>query len=229
MITADYVGAELRIIADRSEEPFFLHALAHDQDLHALVASRLFRREVSKEENPELRARAKAINFGLAYGMGPAALAGQLGCPQPEAERLLEAYFAAFPKVRSYLEGSATEGLRRGYVHTAGGRRYWFTDMRREGKDEASMRRVAKNMPIQGTNADMVKVAMARIARAVLEAGLDARLVNMVHDELVLEASDADADAAARLVAREMMSAGAEFVKKVPMTVDVAVGDTWCK
>jgi DNA polymerase-1 len=75
----------------------------------------------------------------------------------------------------------------------------------------------------------MVKVAMARIARAVLEAGLDARLVNMVHDELVLEASDADADAAARLVAREMMSAGAEFVKKVPMTVDVAVGDTWCK
>lgn len=227
IITADYLGAELRIIADRSGEPFFLEALAHDRDLHSLVASRLFRRPVSKDENPELRARAKAVNFGLAYGMGVGGLAQQLGCRMEEAEQLLQAYFAAFPRVRDYLEGSASEGLRRGYIETVGGRRYWLTDMRREGKDEQSLRRVAKNMPIQGTNADMIKVAMARVVRAFFERRLDATLVNMVHDELVVEASEGDAEAARAIVVREMMSAGAEFVRRVPMSVDAVIGDTW--
>lgn len=229
LITSDYVGAELRIIADRSGEPFFLRALAAGEDLHAHVASRLFRRPVSKTESPELRARAKAINFGLAYGMGPGGLAGQLGCRPAEAEELLNAYFGAFPRVRGYLEESAEEGLRRGYAETGGGRRFWLTDMRREGRDEGTLRRVAKNMPIQGTNADMIKVAMARIVRAFFDEKVDAFLVNMVHDEVVVEASDSDAERARGIVVRDMMSAGAEFVRKVPMSVDAVIGEAWGK
>ena len=227
LITADYSGAELRIIADRSKEPFFLDALCRGRDLHAMVASRLFGRQVSKTENPELRARAKAINFGLVYGMGAGGLAQQLGCRFEEAELLLKAYFRAFPRIHKLLESMAEEGLSRGYAETASGRRYWLTDMRREGRDEGSLRRVAKNMPIQGTNADMIKVAMARSVRAFSEASVDANLVNMVHDELVVEVAEGDEERAKEIVVREMMSAGAEFVSNVPMSVEAAIGTTW--
>ena len=229
LITADYVGAELRIIADRSGEPFFVQALAEGRDLHALVASRLFGRSVSKNENPELRARAKAINFGLAYGMGPGGLADQLGCGVAQAEQLLRAYFGAFPRVREYLQELSQEGLRRGYAETIGGRRFWFTDMRREGKDEASLRRIAKNMPIQGTNADMIKIAMTRIVRALAHGQHDAALVNMVHDELVVECRTDEVESVRSVVIREMMSAGAEFVKRVPMSVEASVSEAWGK
>ncbi|MEO1235067.1 MAG: DNA polymerase, partial [Myxococcota bacterium] len=229
LITADYVGAELRIIADRSREPFFLQALGRGEDLHALVARRLFRQPVSKTENPELRARAKAINFGLAYGMGPGGLANQLGCRPDEAEQLLEAYFRAFPRVRAYLEDSAQQGLRQGWVASSSGRRYWLTDMRREGRDEGALVRVAKNMPIQGTNADMVKIAMARLVRAFAEQRLDARLVNMVHDEIVVEADESAAEAIRGVMVNEMMSAGAEFVRQIPMTVDTSIAEAWSK
>ena len=227
LITADYRGAELRIIADRSGEPFFRAALGRDEDLHALVASRLFGRPVSKTENPQLRARAKAINFGLAYGMGAQGLANQLGCRLPEAERLLEAYFAAFPRVRGYLQSTAREGLERGWVASGSGRRFWLTDMRREGRDEGALRRVAKNMPIQGTNADIIKMAMARIVQAFHDRGLDARLVNMVHDELVVEASEGDAEAARQVMVDEMVAAGSELVRTVPMSVETRVAEAW--
>lgn len=229
VITADYAGAELRIIADFSGEPFFLAALGRDEDLHAKVASRLFGRPVSKEENPELRARAKAINFGLLYGMGARALSDQLGCRQDEAERLLRAYFAAFPRLRGYVEDASRYALERGFVASASGRKYWFTDMRREGREESDLRRIAKNMPIQGTNADMIKLAMGRMVRAFVREGVDAKLVNMVHDEVVVEASEADAERARDLVVREMMAAGAELVKSVPMTVEAQIGGAWGK
>lgn len=229
VITADYAGAELRIIADFSQEPFFLAALGRNEDLHARVASRLFGRPVSKDENPELRARAKAINFGLLYGMGPKALADQLGCRFEEAERLLDAYFAAFPRLRHYIESSAREALERDFVASASGRKFWFTDMRREGRDEQDMRRIAKNMPIQGTNADVMKLAMARMVRAFDLEKLDAQLVNMVHDEVVVEAAEAQAERVREVVIREMMAAGAELVKSVPMTVEATLGETWSK
>ena len=229
LITADYAGAELRIIAHMSRDPVFVHTLANGGDLHAMVASRMFNKTVSKTENPDLRARAKAINFGLAYGMGAGGLAHQLAVSENEAERLLKQYFRQFPKVRGFLEESAREALRKGVCMTLAGRRFWFTDMRRDGKDGATMVRIAKNMPIQGTNADITKIAMLRIVRAIHAAQLDAFLVNMVHDEIVVEAAEGDAEAVRDIVVREMMSAGAELVKAVPMTVDVTVGDTWSK
>ncbi|MEL6189577.1 MAG: DNA polymerase, partial [Myxococcota bacterium] len=166
---------------------------------------------------------------GLAYGMGPGGLANQLGCRPDEAEQLLEAYFRAFPRVRAYLEDSAQQGLRQGWVASSSGRRYWLTDMRREGRDEGALVRVAKNMPIQGTNADMVKIAMARLVRAFAEQRLDARLVNMVHDEIVVEADESAAEAIRGVMVNEMMSAGAEFVRQIPMTVDTSIAEAWSK
>lgn len=229
LITADYAAAELRIIAEASRDPVFIHTLGTGGDLHAIVASRLFQKTVSKEENPDLRAKAKAINFGLAYGMGPTGLGRQLGVPVGEAEHLLERYFRAFPKIRGYLDEAARRALDDNCARTMAGRRYWFTDMRRDGKDPASLMRVAKNMPIQGTNADIAKLAMGRIAVALAEAKLDAFLVNMVHDEVVVEAAKGDVERAREIVVREMMSAGGEFVRCVPMTVEVAVGESWGK
>ncbi len=229
LITADYQGAELRILAQVSGDPVFLRTLLDGGDLHSIVASRLFGQTVSKDENAHLRARAKAINFGLAYGMGPAALADQVGIAEGDASRLLERYFEAFPRIRRYLEEAAQVALRNGFARTLGGRTFWFNDMRTENRPPHAMARVAKNMPIQGTNADMVKLAMARITTALAERKLDAYLVNMVHDEIVIEAASDDAEAARDVVVKEMMSAGAEFVHRVPMTVDAQIGETWLK
>ncbi len=229
LITADYQGAELRILAHVSGDPVFLRTLLDGGDLHSIVAARLFGQPVSKEENPHLRARAKAINFGLAYGMGPAGLAEQLGIAEPEAGRMLERYFEVFPKIRRYLDEASQVALRNGFARTLGGRTHWFNDMRNENRPPHALTRVAKNMPIQGTNADIVKLAMARITAALAEHKLDAFLVNMVHDEIVVEVSSGDAEAARDLVVQEMMSAGAEFVRRVPMTVDAQIGDTWLK
>ena len=229
LITADYEGAELRILAQVSGDPVFLHTLLDGGDLHSIVATRMFNQPVSKDENPHLRARAKAINFGLAYGMGAAGLADQVGVQEPEAARYLERYFNEFPRIHRYLEEASHNAVRNGFARTLGGRTFWFNDMRNENRPFHTLARVAKNMPIQGTNADIVKLAMARITSALAERKLDAYLVNMVHDEIVVEASSDDAEAAKDVVVSEMMSAGAEFVRRVPMTVDAQIGDTWLK
>jgi DNA polymerase-1 len=227
LVVADYAGAELRILAEMSKDPVYLRAFQDGQDLHAVVASRLF--GVPVDQGHELRARAKAINFGLAYGMGVQGLAEQLGVSPSEAEELMEAHFRAFPAIRGFLEESARKALRRGYGETLAGRKLWFTDMRREGREEHTLTRLAKNMPIQGTNADMTKMAMARIVRRLAEDTCDARLVNMVHDELVLEAAEGDAERVATLVREEMISAGAELLRNTPVDVEVKLGTSWTK
>jgi len=229
LITADYATAELRILAEMSEDPVFVEAFHRGEDLHARVARRVFGAEVSKTENPELRERAKAVSFGLVYGMSATGLAQQLDIPESRAEELLEAYFRAFPRIRAFLRDSAQSALRRGFAETLTGRRLWFTDMRREGKDEAALTRLAKNMPIQGSSADMTKLAMGRMVRRFHEEGIDAFLVNMVHDELVVEAADADASRAAEVVEASMVSAGRSLLRSVPVTVDVRIDEAWSK
>ena len=161
--------------------------------------------------------------------MGAPALSEQLGVELEDAQRLMDQYFTSFPKIRDFLNRSAHEALRKGRTHTVSGRCFWFQDMRQDGKEESAMLRLAKNMPIQGTNADMIKVAMSRILKSISEKGLDAFLVNMVHDELVVEAAEGDAEAVKQVVVDEMISAGAEFVKRVPIEVDAIVADTWSK
>ncbi len=229
LITADYAGAELRILAEVSGDPVFVRTFEEGGDLHSIVASRIFQKPVSKNEHADLRARAKAINFGLAYGMGAQGLASQIGSPLDEAEWLLDRYFKAFPSIRGYLERSAHEALRIGFAATLSGRKHWFQDLAQSGADEGTKLRVAKNMPIQGTNADMTKLAMARIARALAEGEVDAALVNMVHDEIVVEAAATAAERAREIVETEMVSAGHEFIRRVPVVVDTHVGEAWQK
>jgi DNA polymerase-1 len=230
MITADYSGCELRILAEASGDPAFINTFRRGGDLHSIVATEIFGRPVSKDRNPQLRERAKAINFGLAYGMGASGLALQTGLEVADAEQLLTRYFSAYPRVRAYLEDSARLAIERGWAETLGGRRLWLQIGERvEGPDLASIARIAKNMPIQGTNADMLKLAMAGIRQRVLADGRDAQVVNCVHDEILVEASEADAWELAEVVREEMVAAGERYISQVPVEVEVAVGDTWMK
>ena len=199
MITADYSGCELRILAELSQDDSFVRTFRSGGDLHSIVAAEIFGRTVSKSRHPELRERAKAINFGLAYGMGAGGLAQVTGLSLEAAEQLLNRYFRAYPRVRQYLEDSAARALRRGWAETIGGRRLWFAGSD-DPQQRAALQRVAKNMPIQGTNADMLKAAMAGVRRRLLEENLPAMMVNCVHDELLVEAGEEQAWEVAELV-----------------------------
>jgi DNA polymerase-1 len=230
MVTADYSGCELRILAEVSADPSFVRIFSRGGDLHSFVASEIFGVLVSKDQNPHLRDRAKAINFGLAYGMGPGGLAQVTGLRLEEAEQLLKRYFRAFPGIKAYLESSAEQAIQRGYAQTIGGRRlYLGVGDAVEGGDLTALERVAKNMPIQGANADMLKVAMAGIRQRLLKENLDACMVNCVHDELLIEVAADDAWDVAEMAREEMVKAGERFIKKVPVVVDVSVEEYWEK
>ncbi|MEM6731527.1 MAG: DNA polymerase, partial [Myxococcota bacterium] len=205
LITADYAGCELRIIAELSADPVFRRTFAEGGDLHSSVASTVFGRPVSKTENPELRHRAKAINFGLAYGMGAGGLARATGMSLEESRGFLERYFKAFPRIREFLEYTAAEAIERGYAQTMTGRRMYVEhDGTKDGRARAE--RVAKNMPIQGTNADVVKIALSRLRQTF--ATSTAFVVNTVHDEIVVECDRDNAEETAVVVRREMEAAG---------------------
>lgn len=225
LITADYAACELRILADLSGDPVFAEAFARGEDLHARVATAIFGKPVSKSENPELRERAKAVNFGLAYGMGAQGLARAIGADVEQARALLDRYFKTFPRIRGFLEHSAREAVARGFAATMTGRRLYL-DAGASGEDRAQAERIAKNMPIQGTNADITKLALARLWQRLGPRG-DAWLVNTVHDEIVVECRQTSADEVRALVIDEMRAAGADVLRQVRLDVDAHVGPTW--
>jgi len=228
MVTADYAACELRILAQASGDRTFLEALRRGDDLHSVVASDMFGVPVSKTENPELRGRAKAINFGLVYGMGAAGLAAQVGCGQDEAERLLDRYFQKYPGVKRYLDDSVRRALSDGSSRTLTGRRLWYPREDLASADAAGrIGRVAKNMPIQGTSADITKLAMARLHDLLHRCAPDAAIVNCVHDEIVVECGDGTI--VAPLVRQAMEEAEAEILPDVPPAVDVVVDSCWAK
>ena len=229
LVTADYATCELRIVAELALDPVFLEAFARGEDLHATVATQMFGDKVSKTERPELRQRAKAINFGLVYGMGPQALASSLGVDRAVAEELLARYFKTFPKIRDYLEDSVDVALQRGYSETLLGRRLYFAAEQLRGDNaRGELSRIMKNMPIQGSSADMTKLAMVRVHERLLdETKGSAGLVNTVHDELVVECSEADGTRVADIVRQEMEAAHRTLLKRVPPLVEVHVAEHW--
>lgn len=227
LVTADYEGCELRIIAELSGDPVFVEAFERGEDLHARVASTVFGRPVTKHSEPELRQRAKSVNFGLAYGMGAAGLAKAIGSDRRQAEELLERYFRAFPRIRGFFEHSAQRGVERGFVQTLTGRRLNLGSPR-SSDERARAERVAKNMPIQGTNADIIKIALARVWRALGQFS-DAWIVNSVHDEIVVECDESESRAVAEVVRDEMVRAGAEVLRRIPLEVHAVVGRGWAK
>lgn len=224
LVDADYSQIELRLLAHISEDYTMTEAFKSGEDIHRKTASAVF--GVPEESvNEEMRKRAKAVNFGIVYGISGFSLAKDIGTTQAEATKYIKSYKMNYPSVDRYLDNVVKEAEELGYTTTPMGRRRYIPEINAQnGNLRAFGRRVAMNAPIQGAAADIMKLAMINVDRALKESGLDARLVMQVHDELVIEAKDSDAERAAELVKREMEGA---VSLSLPLTVDVTVGKNW--
>ena len=224
LLTADYSQIELRLLAHLSGDPAFVEAFERGGDIHRQTAAVIF--GVAEDAvTPEMRARAKTINFGTIYGQGSFALSRQLGITQDEAKTFIQQYFERFAGVRRWLDATVEEARQRGYVETLFGRRRYITELKDKNFNiRAFGERTATNSPLQGSAADLIKIAMIRIHAALPAAGLRARMLLQVHDELVFEVPKGELAAAAALVKREM-----EGVTKlrVPLVVTIGAGKNW--
>ncbi|MDQ3841533.1 MAG: bifunctional 3'-5' exonuclease/DNA polymerase [Actinomycetota bacterium] len=227
LVIADYSQIELRILAEVSGDPAFVQAFRERDDLHRVTAATMFGVEM-EEVTKEQRSAAKRINFGLMYGRGPKSLSAQLGTDEERARGLIDEYFANYPKVRRYLQGTAARAMKTRRLRTLSGRIRKFGDTSNSGSAEkGAMRREAMNFPIQGASADIAKLALAYV-REELE-GLDARLINCIHDEFVVECAKEIAPKVAECAKVAMNRAGEEILEKVPVEVEVAISREWRK
>jgi DNA polymerase I len=224
LLVADYSQIELRILAHLSGDEGLLAAFASGEDIHATTAAKVF--EVPLEQvDGGLRDRAKAVNYGLAYGLTAYGLAQQLGIEADEAAGIVDAYFARFPGVRSFLDEAVANATRDGYTTTMFGRRRYLPDLRSDDRNRRQMaERMALNAPIQGTAADVIKLAMIALAAALESSGLRAQLLLQVHDEVILEVPDAEVEDTRALVTDAL---GSVTELAVPLEVDTATGRTW--
>ncbi len=227
LIIADYSQIELRILAEVSDDPAFVRAFREGDDLHRVTAATMFV-VVKDEVTREQRSAAKRINFGLMYGRGSKSLSAQLGTDEERARGLIDEYFANYPKVRRYLQGAASEAMKTGTLRTLSGRIRKFGDTSGLGSMErGAMRREAMNFPIQGAASDIAKLALVYVREEL--QGLDARLINCIHDEFVVECAEEVAPEVAQRTRRAMMRAGEEILEKVPVEVEVAISREWRK
>jgi DNA polymerase-1 len=224
LISADYSQIELRVLAHLSEDEALINAFASDEDIHTRTASDIFG-VFPQMVNADMRRQAKVINFGILYGMSAFGLAKELGVSVKIAQAYIDGYFQRYKKVRTYLDGILEDARRDGFVCTLLNRRRYLPELK---SPIASVRqfveRMAINTPIQGTAADLIKVAMVNIAHLLSEKNLAARLIMQVHDELVLEAPIKEKEEVMTLVKKEME----EVIKlKVPLKVEIASGKNW--
>jgi DNA polymerase-1 len=211
-----------------SEDRAMIDAFLADKDIHSTTAAAVFGVGLD-DVTPELRRRAKAINFGLIYGMSPYGLSRATDLTLAEAEDFVEEYFKRFPGVQGYLEQTRAVAAERGYVETVLGRRRYFPELKRGGRRVSQVARSralreAVNAPIQGSAADIIKLAMLDLPSALLEAGLGGRMLLQVHDELVLECPAEEVRETAELVKRVMQEA---YTLKVPLRADAKQGANW--
>ena len=224
LMSADYSQIEMRLMAHLSGDEALIEAFNSGEDLHRTMASMVFGTPVA-EVTGEERSRIKATSYGLAYGLSSYGLAAQLGIPVPEAAALRERYFERFGKVRDYLEGLVAQARADGYTQTMFGRRRYLPDLRSTNRQRREMaERAALNAPIQGSAADIVKIAMMDVAAALSEAGLASRLLVQIHDELLLEVAPGEEAAVEELVRAQMAS---PVTLSVPLDVAVGVGASW--
>jgi DNA polymerase-1 len=223
-VVADYSQVELRLLAHLSRDEAFISAFNRGGDIHRETAAIIF--DVAVDEvTSEMRARAKTINFATIYGQGPFALSRQLNISSEEAKQFITTYFERFAGVRSFLDRTIEEARERGYVETLFGRRRYIPELKeRNFNIRAFGERTAMNSPLQGSAADLIKIAMIRLHARLAEEFPEAGLLLQVHDELVLEANPAETDAVVRIVRSEMENA-AEL--SVPLVVDIGVGPNW--
>jgi DNA polymerase I len=224
LFTADYSQIEMRIMAHLSADEGLIEAFHSGEDFHAATASRVFGVPAA-EVTQEMRAKIKAMNYGLAYGLSAYGLSQQLRIETAEARELMDEYFERFGGVRDYLQGVVAAARKSGYTETMLGRRRYLPDLTSDNRQRREMaERMALNAPIQGSAADIIKVAMLGVDRALREAKLRSRMLLQVHDELVLEVAPGERDEVAALLRREM-GGGAELT--VPLDVSVGEGRTW--
>jgi DNA polymerase-1 len=224
LVAADYSQIELRLLAHLSADEAFVAAFTAGGDIHRQTAALIF--DVSLDDvTPEMRARAKTINFATIYGQGPHALAQQLRIPHAEARAFIDRYFERFAGVRRYLDSCVEFARERGYVQTLFGRRRYIPEIRdRNYNIRAFGERTAANSPLQGSAADLIKIAMIRVAAALPEAAMESTMLLQVHDELVFEAPAAEVSRLQPLV-RGAMEGAAQLA--VPLVVDMGVGPNW--
>ena len=224
IVAADYSQIELRIMAHLSSDAGLLHAFAHELDVHSATAAEVF--DVALEAvNNDQRRKAKAINFGLIYGMSAFGLAKQIGVSRSEAQQYIDRYFARYPGVADYMDATRALAHEQGYVETLLGRRLYLPEINARNKQrQLAAERTAINAPMQGTAADIIKLAMIEVDRWLTDSALDAKMIMQVHDELVFEVADDACDALCAEVTARMANV---IELKVPLLTEVGVGANW--
>ena len=224
LVDADYSQIELRLLAAISGDENMIGAFASGVDIHTSTASNVF--HVPKDMvTSELRKRAKAVNFGIVYGIGEFSLSDDLHISMKEAKEYIESYKASYPLVDKYLKDIVAEGYANGFVSTLYGRRRYIPELSGQNKMLKKFgERVAMNSPIQGTAADIIKVAMINVNKRLKKEGIDAHLILQVHDELVVESHKDCSNQAAKILREEMENA---ILLPVPLSVELTVGETW--
>jgi DNA polymerase-1 len=224
LLSADYSQIELRIIAALTGEPAMLEAFRKNIDIHSATAARVFGVPLDGVTG-EMRRKAKMVNYGIAYGISAFGLAQRLTIPRREAAVIMEEYFAQFPGIRKYMNDTIAFAQRNGYVQTISGRRRYIRDIRSANATvRGAAERNAINAPIQGSAADMIKIAMAHIHRELIERGLRTRLLLQVHDELVFELYRSEEKVVVPLVEEKMRTA---LKLSVPIAVEIGIGRNW--
>lgn len=223
-VDADYSQIELRVLAHISDDEIMKKAFKDNVDIHTMTASQVFNQPI-EWVTKDMRRKAKAVNFGIVYGIGPFSLGKDIGVSMYEAKRYIEGYLQKYSNVDKYMKDIVSSATDTGYVTTLFGRRRYIKELAAKNKVlQALGKRIAMNTPIQGTAADIIKIAMVKVYDRLLKEQLDARLVLQVHDELIIEAKDEIANKVADILKEEMENA----VKlSVPLTVDVSIGKTW--
>lgn len=226
LIVADYSQIELRILADWSQDTALLKALVSGVDLHRATASQMFGAPLDSVTKDQ-REAAKSLNYGLLYGMGAQGLAMRLQTSVEEAEKLIHKYFQTYSGVARWLDEAGERAVSERKSRSRGGRLMIHEFDADNRSERAAIIRLGKNAPIQSTSADITKLAMARIHKAL--KGKPAEMVNSIHDEIVIEADESIAQEMAHIVEREMIAAGRQYIKSIPVIVEAAVGDAWLK
>ena len=224
LLTADYSQIEMRIMAHLSHDEKLLAAFASGEDLHATVAGLVFGVKPS-DVDPEMRRQMKAMSYGLAYGLSSYGLAAQLDISPPAAQQLMDTYFERFGGIRDYLKTVVEDARKVGYTETIMGRRRYLPDLMHDNRQRREVaERMALNAPIQGSAADIIKVAMLNVHRAIEKEKLKSRLLLQIHDELILEVVSGEEKKITDLVKREM---GSAYPLKAPLDVNAGLGLTW--
>jgi DNA polymerase-1 len=223
-LDADYSQIELRVLAHLSGDRKLIDAYKMEKDIHAITASQVFHVPFD-QVTPLQRRNAKAVNFGIVYGISSFGLAEDLGISRKEAAEYIEQYYQTYPGIRSFLEGLVTSAREKGYSETMYGRRRPMPELKSSNFMQRQFgERVAKNAPIQGTAADIIKIAMIRVNRRLKQEKLRSRLILQVHDELLLETAKDELETVSRILEEEMTGAAKLAVR---LEIDMHTGNSW--